>query len=101
MSLYDKKYLSIVEDILNNGYYDNNRTGMPTYKLPHQIMQFNLEKEFPILTTKFVAFKTAVKEMLWIYRNLMMLLNYKNKMFIFGMNGLMKITLSVVAMVIK
>ena len=30
MSLYDKKYLSIVEDILNNGYYDNNRTGMPT-----------------------------------------------------------------------
>ena len=69
MSLYDKKYLSIVEDILNNGYYDNNRTGMPTYKLPHQIMQFNLEKEFPILTTKFVAFKTAVKEMLWIYRD--------------------------------
>ena len=69
MSLYDKKYLSIVEDILNNGYYDNNRTGMPTYKLPHQVMQFNLEKEFPILTTKFVAFKTAVKEMLWIYRD--------------------------------
>ena len=61
MSLYDKKYLNIVEDILNNGYYDNNRTGMPTYKLPHQVMQFNLEKEFPILTTKFVAFKTAVK----------------------------------------
>ena len=69
MSLYDKKYLNIVEDILNNGYYDNNRTGMPTYKLPHQVMQFNLEKEFPILTTKFVAFKTAVKEMLWIYRD--------------------------------
>ena len=69
MSLYDKKYLNIVEDILNNGYYDNNRTGMPTYKLPHQIMQFNLENEFPILTTKFVAFKTAVKEMLWIYRD--------------------------------
>lgn len=69
MSLYDKKYLNIVEDILNNGYYDNNRTGMPTYKLPHQVMQFNLEKEFPILTTKFVAFKTAVKEMLWIYKD--------------------------------
>ena len=68
MSLYDEKYLSIVKDILDNGYYDNNRTGMPTYKLPHQIMQFNLQKEFPILTTKFVAFKTAVKEMLWIYQ---------------------------------
>lgn len=66
MSLYDKKYLDIAQNILENGYFDNNRTGMPTYKLPHQIMQFNLEKEFPILTTKFVAFKTAVKEMLWI-----------------------------------
>lgn len=41
MSLYDKKYLSIVENILSNGYYDNNRTGMPTYKLPHQIMQLD------------------------------------------------------------
>lgn len=68
MSLYDKKYLSIIEDILNNGYFDNNRTGVHTYKLPHQIMQFNLQNEFPILTTKFVAFKTAIKEMLWIYQ---------------------------------
>ena len=69
MSTYDDKYLSIAKDILENGYYDNNRTGMPTYKLPHQIMQFNLEKEFPILTTKFVAFKTAVKELLWIFKD--------------------------------
>ncbi|ERK28796.1 MULTISPECIES: thymidylate synthase [Clostridium] len=69
MSLYDKKYLAIAEDILENGYFDNNRTGIRTYKLPHQIMQFNLEKEFPILTTKFVAFKTAVKELLWIFKD--------------------------------
>ncbi|WP_297426158.1 thymidylate synthase [Clostridium sp.] len=69
MSLYDDKYLSIANDILENGYFDNNRTGVKTYKLPHQIMQFNLEKEFPILTTKFVAFKTAVKELLWIFKD--------------------------------
>ena len=31
-------------------------------------MQFNLEQEFPILTTKSVAFKTAVKELLWIFQ---------------------------------
>lgn len=31
-------------------------------------MQFDLSKEFPILTTKFVAFKTAIKEMLWIWQ---------------------------------
>lgn len=66
MSLNDEKYLNLIKDIFDNGYYDNNRTGVPTYKLPHQIMQFNLQKEFPILTTKFIAFKTAVKEILWI-----------------------------------
>lgn len=69
MSLNDEKYLAIAKDILENGYYDNNRTGISTYKLPHQMMQFNLEKEFPILTTKFVAFKTAVKELLWIFKD--------------------------------
>lgn len=69
MSLYDEKYLDIAKNILENGYFDNNRTGIPTYKLPHQIMQFNLALEFPILTTKFVAFKTAVKEMLWIFKD--------------------------------
>ncbi|OPJ57806.1 thymidylate synthase [Clostridium oryzae] len=69
MSNADKQYLNIVDNILNNGYYAQNRTGIPTYKLPHQIMQFDLSKEFPILTTKFVAFKTAVKELLWIYKD--------------------------------
>ncbi len=69
MSLYDEKYLSIVKDVIENGYYDTNRTGMNTYKLPHQIMQFNLQKEFPILTTKRVAFKTAVQELLWIFKD--------------------------------
>lgn len=65
----DRQYLKIVERILNKGYYDQNRTGIATYKIPHQIMQFDLEEEFPILTTKFVAFKTAVKELLWIYKD--------------------------------
>lgn len=68
MSLYDEQYLTIAQNILDHGYYDTNRTGVPTYKLPHQIMQFDLEREFPILTTKKVAFKTAVKELLWIFK---------------------------------
>lgn len=68
MSTADTQYLNIVENILARGYYANNRTGVPTYKLPHQIMQFDLAEEFPILTTKFVAFKTAVKEILWIWQ---------------------------------
>ncbi|WP_425514024.1 thymidylate synthase [Clostridium frigoris] len=65
----DRQYLKIVEKILKRGYHDQNRTGVSTYKLPHQIMQFDLEEEFPILTTKSVAFKTAVKELLWIFKD--------------------------------
>jgi thymidylate synthase len=68
MSKFDDIYLDLVERILNEGYYDNNRTGISTYKLPHQILRFNLEEEFPILTTKYVAFKTAIKELLWIFQ---------------------------------
>lgn len=68
MSKFDDIYLDLVDRIINQGYYDNNRTGVATYKLPHQILKFNLEEEFPILTTKYVAFKTAIKELLWIFQ---------------------------------
>mgnify|MGYP000069642821 CR=1 FL=1 len=68
MSLADTQYLGIIENILDHGIYGQNRTGIATYKLLQQIMQFDLQEEFPILTTKFVAFKTAVKELLWIWQ---------------------------------
>lgn len=68
MSKFDTIYLDLVEKIINEGYYDTNRTGISTYKLPHQVLQFNLEEEFPILTTKKVGYKWAILEMLWIYQ---------------------------------
>jgi thymidylate synthase len=69
MSNYDKQYLTIAENILRYGYYDQNRTGIATYKLPHQIMRFDLRDEFPIITTKKLAFKTSIKELLWIFKD--------------------------------
>jgi thymidylate synthase len=39
-----------------------------TYRLPHEILKFDLEEEFPILTTKFVAWRAAILEMLWIWQ---------------------------------
>jgi thymidylate synthase len=67
MNNADRQYLKIAEEILEKGYYDNNRTGVPTKKLFGKLMSFDLQKEFPILTTKFVPFKTAIKELFWIY----------------------------------
>lgn len=69
MSHFDEQYLKIIENVIRTGHYGSNRTGTATFKLPHQMMQFDLSAEFPILTTKKVAFRTAVKELLWIYHD--------------------------------
>jgi thymidylate synthase len=63
----DEQYLLLAREILNDGYYDQNRTGVATKKLCGRFFRFDLQKEFPILTTKKVFFKTAVKELIWIF----------------------------------
>ena len=44
------------------------RSGARTIRLPHQVLQFDLFEEFPILTSKKVSFKSAILEILWIYQ---------------------------------
>ena len=68
MSKFDKDYLTLCERILNEGVEVENRTGVNTVKIPGYFFEFDLEKEFPILTTKQVFFKNAITEMLWIYQ---------------------------------
>ncbi len=68
MSKWDQKYIELCEEILEKGTRVTNRTGIDTIKLPFKSFEFDLEEEFPILTTKFVAFKSAVLEILWFYQ---------------------------------
>lgn len=68
MSKFDEVYLDLCEEILKKGEYSQNRTGTPTYNLHGKHLSFDLNEEFPILTTKFVAFKHAILEMLWIFQ---------------------------------
>ena len=68
MSKFDKDYLKLCEEILNNGVEVENRTGVNTINIPGYFLEFDLEHEFPILTTKQVFFKNAITEMLWIYQ---------------------------------
>ncbi len=68
MSKFDKDYLKLCEEILEHGVEVQNRTGVNTIKIPFYTFEFDLEKEFPILTTKQVFFKNAIIEMLWIYQ---------------------------------
>lgn len=68
MSKWDKEYINLCKEILEKGTRVENRTGIDTIKIPFKSFEFDLEEEFPILTTKFVAFKSAVLEMLWFYQ---------------------------------
>ncbi|MBQ9297960.1 MAG: thymidylate synthase [Clostridia bacterium] len=68
MSKFDEKYLDLCQEILEKGVYSQNRTGTPTYNVHGKHLEFDLSEEFPILTTKFVAFKHATLELLWIYQ---------------------------------
>ncbi|MBE6147952.1 MAG: thymidylate synthase [Firmicutes bacterium] len=68
MSKWDKVYLDLCEEILEKGTRVKNRTGIDTIKIPFKSFEFDLEEEFPILTTKFVAFRSAVLELLWFYQ---------------------------------
>lgn len=68
LTKYDFAYLSVAKDILRKGVKSSNRTGIDTLSLTHGIISMDLEKEFPILGSKFVAFKTAIKELLWIWQ---------------------------------
>ncbi len=67
MSQFDNMYLETCKKIINHGVRTEARNGI-TYRIPGNHWIFDLEKEFPILTVKKVAFKTAVLEMLWIYQ---------------------------------
>lgn len=63
-----KEYFSLVKNILANGSWQNNRTGIPTISLPGQTLRFDLQKGFPAITTRKLAFKTGVGEMIGFLR---------------------------------
>ena len=68
MTKWDKEYLKLCKKILTEGVEVQNRTGTNTIKIPYHFIEFDLEKEYPVLTTKQTFFKNAILEMLWIYQ---------------------------------
>lgn len=66
-SRYEKQYINNLREILFYGSLSlNKRTGIRTLRLPSTQIIVDVEKEFPILLSKKVGWKTAVKEILWI-----------------------------------
>jgi thymidylate synthase len=63
-----KQYLNLVQEIFDNGSWQNNRTGIRTLSIPGAMMKFDLQRGFPAVTTKKLAFKTAIGELVGFMR---------------------------------
>ncbi|MDD1016318.1 thymidylate synthase [Pseudomonas rubra] len=63
-----KQYLDLVRDVIENGTLQGNRTGIRTISLPGAMLRFDLQKGFPAITTRKLAFKSAVGEMVGFLR---------------------------------
>lgn len=64
----EEQYLNIGSEILQEGVYKPNRTGVGTYSLFGRQMRFNLQEGFPLLTTKKVALRPMIQELLWFLK---------------------------------
>jgi len=63
-----RQYLTLLNDILDNGVPKKDRTGTGTISVFGRSMRFDLTEGFPLLTTKRVHYPSAFKEMLWMVR---------------------------------
>lgn len=59
-------YKDLNQDIIDNGIYSPNRTGVSTYSVFGREMRFNLKEGFPALTLKRAFFRGAVHEWYWM-----------------------------------
>jgi thymidylate synthase len=60
-----KQYLDLLEDILKNGESKDDRTGTGTISVFGRQLRFDLRESFPAVTTKKLAWRACVGELLW------------------------------------
>ena len=68
MNKLDKQYQDLLQSILDYGVEKQDRTGTGTKSIFGYTIRHNMKDGFPLLTTKKMAWKTMVTELLWFLR---------------------------------
>ena len=68
MNKLDKQYQDLLQSILDYGVEKKDRTGTGTKSIFGYTIRHNMQDGFPVLTTKKMAWKTMVTELLWFLR---------------------------------
>ena len=68
MNKIDISYQKLLQDILENGITKTDRTGTGTLSVFGRQIRHKMQEGFPLLTTKKMAWKTIVTELLWFLK---------------------------------